>query len=540
MRMSHRVRLGLGLLTVICLGFSPCGAENTDAPDHGKPLKQDSCKELSGLAPALEEAVQGDQLTGLRQVVNQLSQPPPEGGTPYLNQVLEAVFVALHAFAQDPPEAGNTDGLCNPSASIPLNQTNRLCDLRRLLKTYIHEGEASKSLHAFDPVVAGTLAYVIGRQPAADTPHYEIARDLETMCTSTANCDANDTFDLLQGITSYLTPDHAQATVADIEALINDPLLNAPGGLFSALASSTDGGSNPSGEAGFEGLVNEVICLLLEIDTTTQNGRDHYFDGFTSLLNGSGSTPGLYSLIDQTYPPQDVPLPDGGTMHSDLHAEVAAAVGDLQGMLDPNLPEPILQPLQRVITCASLNGFSSCNKVLRPGFIPMVYHLGFEAHVIGLTEILDALNELVTIDAQSDEPGLVMFILHDIVAALNRDPEALDALTQLCNAVFTTERPCDDGAGHDCPALPLNYFPASSDYSPHLDGCTNGAGANYSVPTALCLSNAEAAIPEVDDLFNQGITDELFCTIDTLVYGCAGGPQPACEPPTQIVSDGGS
>ena len=38
-----------------------------------------------------------------------------------------------------------------------------------------------------------------------------------------------------------------------------------------------------------------------------------------------------------------------------------------------------------------------------------------------------------------------------------------------------------------------------------------------------------AALPEVAALFKQGVTDEVLCVLDTLVYGCAGGSQPACK-----------
>ena len=123
---------------------------------------------------------------------------------------------------------------------------------------------------------------------------------------------------------------------------------------------------------------------------------------------------------------------------------------------------------------------------------------------------------------------MVMKILHDIVAALNRDDEALGALTDLCHTAFQTERPCDDGQGDDCPALPLNYFPPPNTYAPHLESCSDGAGASYAVPSAACLSNAEAVTPEVGKLFQEGVTDEAFCVLDALVYGCTGGPSPAC------------
>lgn len=529
--MTGRVkpRLLLSLLALVTLGFSPCGAEMKDSPTLGQPPPNpESCKTFSALSPALEDALRADGVSGLRGLVTQLSQPPEGGGAPPLNQVLQALFVALHAFAADPPEAGNTDGLCNEVSPPPLAETNRLCDLRRALKIYVHQGQASKSLHAFDPIVAGVLDYITGKLPAADVPHYEIARDLELMCTQTGQCDPHHTFALVKGVTGYLTPRRAQQTLAHVQGLLDDPRLLGSGGLLSALSGGTpDGGTG--NEAGFELITDELICAVSAIDPNASPDAGGPFGPIDQLLTGT-----LYPLIDRNYPPQDIPLPDGGSFHSDLHAEIAVGADDLKQMLDPNLPEPVLQPLQQSLACLSVAATpehpSLCGKVLRPGFVPMIFHLGFEAKVVGLSQIIDGARELVQTDAQSEEPGMVMFLLHDVATALDRDEEALSALTTLCHTALATERPCDDGQGQDCPALPLNFQPAGHGYAPHADGCSNGAGVGYPLASPGCRANAEAVIPEVAQLFEQGVTDQTLCVIDTLVYGCAGGPQPACGP----------
>jgi hypothetical protein len=544
-KLTARTRLGLGLLAVATLGFSPCGAvdkEATDAVEYAKPQPQ-KCKSVTELAPALVAAVKSDNFSGVRAVVTQLGQPPAEGGQPYLNRVLQAVFVALHEFSRDPAEPGVTDEqLCNDTISLPLNQTNRLCDLRRILKLYVHQGGASKTLHAFDPVVFGVFAYLNGQQPASDIPHYEVARDLELMCQGTGQCDPHDTFDLLEGITSYLTPQRAQDLLTHLRTLSDDPLLNTPTGLFATLAgvANADGGADPTG-SGFQLIGNELVCAVLTPDLRTQAGRANYFKTFDDLLNGTG--PGsiaVYDLIDTNFPPQQIIRPDGSVVHSDLHAEISALVTDLKGMLDPN--NNVYEPLQKALTCMSLNDPSGslCGRTLRPGFLQLIFELGLKTKVVSLTEILDAAQQVTTIDQNSDQPGMVLFVLHDIVAALNRDPEALDALAQLCQAVFAVERPCDDGVGHDCPALPLNYQKATAAQSaPHLDPTCDGAvRASYSVPSPACYSNAEAALPEIAALFRQGVTDEVLCVLDTLVYGCAGGVQPACQGPEPIPDAG--
>jgi hypothetical protein len=522
-----KLRLVLSLLALVTLGFSPCGAEMKDSPTLGQaPLHPETCKTFTALSPALDEALKTDDVSGLRSLVSQLSQPPEGGGAPPLNQVLQALFVALHAFAADPPETGNTDGLCNLTSPPPLAQTNRLCDLRRALKIYVHEGKASKSLHAFDPIVAGVLDYITGKLPASDVPHYEIARDLELMCTQTGQCDPHHTFALIKGVTAYLTPGRAQQTLTHVQTLLDDPRLLGNAGLLQALAGGgTDGGAG--NEAGFELITDELICAVSAIDPSAPPDAGGPFGPIDQLLTGT-----LYPLIDNNYPPKDIALPDGGTFHSDLHAEIAVGADDLKRMLDPNLPEPVLQPLQQNLACLSVASTpehpSLCGKVLRPGFVPMIFHLGFEAKVVGLTQIVDGARELVNTDAASEEPGMVMLLLHDVAATLDRDDEALSALTTLCHTALATERPCDDGAGHDCPALPLNFEPSGRGYAPHADGCSNGAGVNYQVASKGCRANAEAVIPEVGRLFEKGVTDQTLCVVDTLVYGCTGGAQPAC------------
>jgi len=527
MHRCTRVPFAIAVLAVLLTGFSMCGGSGKDSPSKNMaPPHPETCGNFESLAPNFDAALKGNQLTGLRQLITQLSATPAEGGAPPMSQALQALFVALHEFAQDPPEVGNTDGLCNEDEPPPLNQTNRLCDLRRLLKIYIHDGQASRSLHALDPVVGNVLGYITGQPPASDIPHYEVARDLELMCQNTGQCNPHDTFDLVEGITGYLTPARGSQMLGHVEALIDDPLLTGSGGLLSALAN--DGGANPGAEAGFALITDELLCAVAAVDPDASPDAGGPFASIDGLLTGT-----LFPLIDRQYPPQDIDLPDGGVFHSDLHGEIAAAAADAKDMLDPTAPEPVLQPLQKTLQCATVPGQSLCGRVLRPGFVPMVYHLGFEAKVVGLSDVLGAVNELVSIDAQSEEPGMVMKILHDIAAALNRDDEALGALTGLCHTAFQTQRPCDDGQGSDCPALPLNAFgPNDPTYSPLQEGCVNGAGAAYAVPSAACLCNAEAVTPEVAQLFKQGMADEIFCVLDTLVYGCAGGSQPACAGPT--------
>jgi hypothetical protein len=47
-------------------------------------------------------------------------------------------------------------------------------------------------------------------------------------------------------------------------------------------------------------------------------------------------------------------------------------------------------------------------------------------------------------------------------------------------------------------------------------------------PDSSGLSNAQRVVPVATDLFQKGAVAEILCVADTLLYGCAGGRQPAC------------
>ena len=49
-------------------------------------------------------------------------------------------------------------------------------------------------------------------------------------------------------------------------------------------------------------------------------------------------------------------------------------------------------------------------------------------------------------------------------------------------------------------------------------------------PAGQAQSNAQLALLVIADFFAAGIVVEGICAIDTLIFGCTGGPQPACMP----------
>lgn len=58
--------------------------------------------------------------------------------------------------------------------------------------------------------------------------------------------------------------------------------------------------------------------------------------------------------------------------------------------------------------------------------------------------------------------------------------------------------------------------------------------AAHVLGTLLSAENAEVALPALLEVFDQRLVAELLCALDTLVFGCAGGPQPACLPPPAV------
>ena len=49
--------------------------------------------------------------------------------------------------------------------------------------------------------------------------------------------------------------------------------------------------------------------------------------------------------------------------------------------------------------------------------------------------------------------------------------------------------------------------------------------------TGETQSNAQLALPVIADLAQIGVANEAICAVDTLIYGCSGGHQPACGVP---------
>jgi hypothetical protein len=164
--------------------------------------------------------------------------------------------------------------------------------------------------------------------------------------------------------------------------------------------------------------------------------------------------------------------------------ELQPIVDDVKLIL--NRPE-LVTPMKKSLAC--LTWADANYDVVR-----MVYRLGIRDALpeFGVTRLTQLLDDLQTLDSR----GALVHLLGTVSMAVRADDAAVDAAANVCRVLFSTQ------------------------------------------PTSgQAKSNAELALPVVGDLFAAGVASELLCALDTLVWGCAGGVQPACPanvrpPPT--------
>ncbi len=138
----------------------------------------------------------------------------------------------------------------------------------------------------------------------------------------------------------------------------------------------------------------------------------------------------------------------------------------------------LVNPLKKSITCVTA---SDPNYDL----VRMLYRLGLrdalpEFGITRLTQLLDDLQVL-------DQRGALIYLVGTFAGAIRADEQAIESAASVCSTLFSNRR--EDGAAQ---------------------------------------SNAQLALPVVADLFGAGVGNEILCALDTLVWGCSGGTQPAC------------
>jgi hypothetical protein len=399
----------LSLLAATGIADGSCGADNMDAP-AGPPAPQ-QCQSLSQMAPAFtsiilnQDSLDSQQLKYL--VQNYLLQPAGPGGEAPIVELLQIGFDTINTFANDPPELGGNP--CNDANPPPPVSANRICDLRRMMYQFVHQGTGLTALTLLDPTIYDVFGYIRGDPalaadpPNPTTPHYEIADFISRSCSTPGLCKMTSAFDLLAGVLDYLRPPRGQSTLSDIVTLWNDPNLTGPNGFLTNL----DVQGN-LGEDGFVALGQFLVSAILEMkDDST------YFDNIQNVLNQF-----IYPNINDTQYPG-------------LHAELDAVVADVQEMLDPTRAVPVLQPLQDAAYCYSEVDQDYFNK--QSDMIRMIYRLSFVANVLGLKDLLSAFQGLMSLDPQ----GIVIETLYSLVVAFRGDDLGMSALADLCSTALT-------------------------------------------------------------------------------------------------------
>lgn len=171
----------------------------------------------------------------------------------------------------------------------------------------------------------------------------------------------------------------------------------------------------------------------------------------------------------------DLPL---DALPEDLHPAVRGALADLKLLLDPNRVPNVLAPMKKVVTCYTTQD-------PRSEAVRMVYRLGFTQDLpeFGIYSLVDTLDGV----RKQDPRGSLLFVARKLLEDLRKDELAADAAAQVCATLLSND--------------------------------SSGGG----------ISNAELVLPGLATAFDAQVMPELLCAVDTLVYGCSGGEQPACR-----------
>ncbi len=206
--------------------------------------------------------------------------------------------------------------------------------------------------------------------------------------------------------------------------------------------------------------------------------------GITGLLNPQSLTEdqfvSLYNvLLSALYSADPQQLDDllNNPILASYKNTLQPVVNAAKPLLDPNHNPDLIDPLKKVLNCVQHKDPNS--EVAR-----MAYRLFLRDNLISLTDLTTTLNGLKDIDPR----GSLIHLLGTIAYAVRSDEQAIDSTANVCRTLLST-KPNDP---------PVNK------------------------------SNAELALPVAADLVANGVIDEGICAIDTLVFGCAGGSQPAC------------
>ena len=204
----------------------------------------------------------------------------------------------------------------------------------------------------------------------------------------------------------------------------------------------------------------------------------------TGLLNPSGLTEDGMVAIARTLITA-IPGADAASLRNafDTLPLPMQVKMDLQPVVDDLVkilahPE-LMNPLKRSLNCLTMEDRNLDT-------VRMLYRLAIEESCpeFGLTRLAGVLQGLQDVDKR----GSLIFIAGTLASAVRNDELAVDSAANVCRTVFSTAKAPGEAQ-----------------------------------------SNAQLALPVVGELVKAGVLNEGICAIDTLLFGCAGGIQPACR-----------
>lgn len=235
------------------------------------------------------------------------------------------------------------------------------------------------------------------------------------------------------------------------------------------------------------------MAVALTDYVNTQEGKDlvaHLYalaakPSITSLLNPQSLTENDMVAIARALVPvlinaepsalrstfDGLPLPDQVKM------DLQPVVGDLEKLL---AHQEIVTPLKRALDCFQ-------KQDINMDTIRMVYRLAIDEQCpeFGLTRLTSSVKGLQDVDQR----GSIIYIINVLAKSVRSDELAIDSAAKVCHLAFS----------------------------------------NSLKPAGEVRSNAQLALPVVTDLVKGGVVNEGICAADTLLFGCAGGVQPACR-----------
>lgn len=176
-----------------------------------------------------------------------------------------------------------------------------------------------------------------------------------------------------------------------------------------------------------------------------------------------------------------LPLP------SDLKSDLRPVIDDLKKLL---ARDDLMRPLRHALNCMwgvdSIGRPNGQDSAKNYPIVRMVYRLALEEECpeFGLTRLTAVLKGVQDVDSR----GSLIYLAGTLAKAVRADETAIDSTAIVCATLFSTARAPGEAR-----------------------------------------SNAELALPVAADLVKNHVINEGICAADTLIFGCAGGAQPACR-----------